>query len=321
MQPLINAQTPVQFESFNQRGLSDESCFPDIVSADAASRPPQSWFGWLCERGDIAAKIGFAASIGFLALTVAYGAYLNGSLSPVSGPLLTFADEVAREVGFAIDKIVIRGRTQVREAEILDALGDTGNQSIIAFDARAAQARLLRLGWVKTAEVRRQWPSTLLVEISERTAYAVWDSGSGLLAVDAEGHVLGPVKTEELTGLVRLNGEGAPQAAKQLIEALQPYAAIRGELQIAERIALRRWDLVLKDGLRVKLTDGLLAEACADLDRLISEHRSILDEAAAVDLRAPGQIALQLKNPSKDNRQRLLSMITASVSGWQPRQR
>lgn len=325
MQPLIKTQTSLQFESFDRRGLSGSPCFPDAAPAEAASDAAcgtrQSWFRWLCERGDSAARIGFAASMGFLALTVAYGAYLDGSLSSLSGQAVVFADRVARAGGFAIDKIIIRGRTQVSEAEILDALGDTDAQSIIAFDARAAQSRLLRLGWVKTAEIQRQWPSTLLIDISERTAFAVWDSGSGMMAVDVEGRVLGPIKPEELAGLVRLRGEGAPQAAKTLADAAQPYTAIRAELQLAERVASRRWDLVFKDGLRAKLTDRRLAESLADLDRLIARRREILREAASVDLRAPGQIALQLKNPSKDNRQKLLSTITASLGGQQPRPR
>jgi cell division protein FtsQ len=252
------------------------------------------WFAWCCRHGDLAAKMGFAASMGFLALTMVYATMLNGSIQSLPHASRTAANELAVSAGLSISRIVIHGRTHTPEAEIYTALAAQG-QSMLIFDTRAAMTRLEQVGWIKTAELQRLWPSTLVVRIVERQPVALWQDGAVLKAVDAEGVMLGPVEPGAFPRQIRVAGDGAASAAQELTGALAPHKEIKALIAQAERISGRRWDLVLEGGARVKLPESGLGEALAQLGQLIDSQRLPLADLAVMDLRAPSQMALHLK--------------------------
>jgi cell division protein FtsQ len=270
----------------------------------------EMWFAWCCRHGDLAAKMGFAASMGFLALTMVYATMLNGSIQSLPQAARDAANELAVNAGLSISRIVIHGRKHTPEAEVYAALAAQG-QSMLIFDTRAAMVRLQQVGWIKTAELQRLWPSTLVVRIVERQPVALWQDGAVLKAVDAEGVMLGPVQPDAFPHQIRVAGDGAAAAAQELTGALEPYKEIKALISQAERISGRRWDLVLEGGARVKLPESGLSEALAQLGQLIDSQRLPLAELAVLDLRAPSQMALHLKTNAKDVRQKVLTSLSA----------
>jgi cell division protein FtsQ len=309
LQPLIVSETPLQFGTKGPTASASQG--RGYGRHVPMNRSPESWFTWACRHGDLAAKMGFVASMGYLALTMVYATMLNGSIHSLPQASKEAANDLAVNAGLSIGRIVIHGRAHTPEAEIYSALAAQG-QSMLGFDTRAAMARLQQVGWIKTVELQRLWPSTLVVRIEERQPAALWQDGAVLKAVDADGAVLGPVAPDTYPRLHRVAGEDAPAAAQELIGALEPYKEIKALLTQAERISGRRWDLVLEGGARVKLPETGLFEALAQLDQLISSQNLPLADLAMRDLRAPAQVALHLKSNAKDARQKVLSSLSAA---------
>lgn len=247
-------------------------------------------------------------------LTAGYASTLNGSGQGVVHASLEAADRLATRAGLAVSNVVIRGRMHTQEAEIAGALALRG-VSLAGFDTDAARAKLERIGWIKTAELQRLWPSTLVVNIVERKPAVLWQDGGVVKAADAGGVVLGEVDAAAYPRLMRVTGEGAPAAARELAAALDFYREVKVMLAAAERISGRRWDLLLSSGTRVKLPETGLGEAVAELGRLLGAQNLPLGDLAVIDLRATGQVALRLKPEAKETRRSLMTSLTARQQG------
>ena len=84
-------------------------------------------------------------------------------------------------------------------------------------------ARLRRLPWVRTVAVKRQWPATVRITVTERHPVAQISHGKGWLLVDVHGRALAQVATPP-AGLVRLVGVAPASPGRQVAHST---AAIR----------------------------------------------------------------------------------------------
>jgi cell division protein FtsQ len=80
----------------------------------------------------------------------------------------------------------VSGEVQTSAADVLHAAGLDRHPLMIDLDLRGATAAIGRLPWIATARVRRSWPDTVIVTVTERVPAAVI---AGML-VDASGRVL-----------------------------------------------------------------------------------------------------------------------------------
>ncbi len=62
----------------------------------------------------------------------------------------------------------VSGEVQTSAAEVLHAAGLDRHPLMIDLDLRGATAAIGRLPWIATARVRRSWPDTVIVTVSER---------------------------------------------------------------------------------------------------------------------------------------------------------
>ena len=232
---------------------------------------------------------GACAACGFVLLSAAYAGVLGGHSAQFSDAIRREAAAIAISAGFGIQEAVIEGSENLSREQIEWALFEGGVQTMFGFDASAARERLAGLGWVRNAEVWRLWPSTIVVHVEEREAVARWRIGGREVLIDGSGEPLGPV-TPRYDALAVVQGKGANTEAAALARMLDA-AGLAHQVKMAERIAARRWDLVLASGIRVKLP---AASSAATLDVLSGVLGRLEGKRlpASVDLRIPGRIAL-----------------------------
>lgn len=234
----------------------------------------------------------------FLAGTVVYGLSVGGYFAQVKAQ---FTDQLADRVsamvarsGFTVQRLTVVGLHRAERDDIVEALALNPGQSMLSLDTAAAQARLERLAWVRQAQVMRLLPSALHVVIEERTPFVVWQLRGKFELVDSEGVVLGPLGQEDPSGLPLVVGEGAAAAAPALFRALTAHPDLRARLSAAVRVADRRWNLELADGLEVRLPEENLARALDRLAELDRPRKLPESDLVAVDLRLPDRITLRL---------------------------
>ncbi len=320
MQSVINPQTPSIYDwhdeaRFFRASRDSVSRTARAMLAAAARAPENATLRWFERHANLFSRLGFFATLIFYALTAAYGVSLTGRWDEVRRDAIATANETALAAGLGIAKVNIQGRANVTDEQIYEALGAREGVSIFAFDTASARDRLLRNGWIREARVMRLLPATLVVELEERTAFAIWREGGESVAVDASGRVLGKADAEKFPLLPVVSGPGAASPAREIVEQIRALPELAGRVRDFERVAGRRWDLLLDTGLRAKLPSGHVKAALADLNEMVAKNPSALYEISEIDLRVGSQFTLRLKDASEEGRKKFLSWFAKARGG------
>ena len=143
---------------------------------------------------------------------------------------------------FAVDRVVVRGGAEVSQAEVVALAEVPDGANLIRLPTDAVAARVQRHPWVADAVVTRDFPSTLVIRIRERSPAGWLAGGEEVLLVAGDGAVL-----ERLSGKPRdVPGLGdaetgtspgrilAPVPAGLEIAATMPPELLRQAAAIAE---------------------------------------------------------------------------------------
>ena len=86
-----------------------------------------------------------------------------------------------------IKNIEVRGANQVPVQLITDTAQISLNTQLLRVPTSIVVERLTTISQIGRAEVRRGWPSTLVIEVTERIPLALTDTPAGRFLVDASG--------------------------------------------------------------------------------------------------------------------------------------
>jgi cell division protein FtsQ len=209
---------------------------------------------------------------------------------------------LAADAGFRIENVEVVGARTTDPAALAAAIGVRAGEPSLGISLSDIRARVAALGPVQTATVERVLPGTLIVRVTERGAYAIWQTGGNgapltFQLIDKAGNVIADqdaaaAKRRE-PGLLLLVGANAPANAQTLLEALAAQPAVQARTAAAERIDGLRWNLILKNQTVVKLPIENMDGALAELSTL-QRSMSLLDRPVEViDLRIPGRLVVR----------------------------
>jgi cell division protein FtsQ len=229
--------------------------------------------------------IGQIAAAGFLLSSILYGLVAGGQIGMVGESLLVFS-------GFGINDVQISGEAETAELAVLEKLELGG--SLVWFDVEQAQERVASLPWVERAVVRKFYPSTLQVDIEERTPFALWQREGKVYVMDASGTEMVPLDDARFAKLPFMVGATANEKAAQFFLEILAEPKIADQMRAAVFVAGRRWDLHLENGVTVKLPEKDMREALAQLVKLDDERQLLARDVIVVDLRLPDRITVRL---------------------------
>jgi len=205
------------------------------------------------------------------------------------------------DLGLRISDVRISGVPASDVPAILAAADVRVGEPTLGFSIAAVQQRVEALGAVQAATVERELPGTLMVNVTERNAFAIWQTGSAanpqFVLIDKSGNVIAnedaaAAKRRE-PWLLLLSGAGAPQAAATLIAELQAQPALLPHVAAAERIGGLRWDLILKNQTVVKLPVLDESAAMAQLGALQNSIQLLDRPVEIIDLRLDGRLVVR----------------------------
>ena len=199
------------------------------------------------------------------------------------------------DAGFGVYEIQINGNRRVPTGGIFAALGLSPGQSIFFIDLPAARARIMALDWIASADVVRRYPDTITVTVVEKRPFALWQSPRGVAVVERSGGVITTQGVDQFSRLPKLVGAGAPDHAADLVEAVMAHRAISARIAAYERVSDRRWNLILSDGVVVKLPETGWQKQLDDLENLIVDKGILEKSVTEIDLRAPTNYFFVLK--------------------------
>ncbi|MEM1087828.1 MAG: FtsQ-type POTRA domain-containing protein [Pseudomonadota bacterium] len=230
-----------------------------------------------------------------IAMIVAGAALLGGSLSVAGQRFGGAMDGAARSVGLSVDVIEVVGlehvpatARSVRTAAMIER-----GENMFRADPHRIQKRIQDTGLVKSVNVYRMWPDTVIIRADAAEATALWYNGENWAVIDSLGRQMTRKDPGNHAFLLKTTGPCAPEAIPALATALSGYSDLISQIDLAKRVASRRWDLQMTSGLIIRLPDDERLEAA--IPRLMTAHRrgQVLSRAlAAIDLRVHGQMVM-----------------------------
>lgn len=216
-----------------------------------------------------------------------YGAHEGGHVPGL-------VKSAATASGLAIDDVRIKGNVQTSEIDILAALDLDGSTALVGYSAGDARNRVAALPWVESAAVRKAYPATLHVDLTEREPFAIWQSGSRLSLIERNGKVILPLAGPQFAALPLVIGLGAPEKAETILGLVAAYPEIASQVKAYIRVGSRRWDLRLDNGITLKLPDQRVDRALSDLIAIERRERVLSRDIVSIDLRLVDRYVVRL---------------------------
>ncbi len=201
--------------------------------------------------------------------------------------------------GIVLQEIHIKGQVNLRDEQIVAALGIRSGQSLFGFDATKAQKQLSMLGQVKSARVMRLLPSKLLVEIEERVPLARWIHEGQIDLIDKDGVVLRTLSSLDQSGHPLVAGAGADKKASALIRILSTHRGLAQHIKLAKRVGQYRWNLHANSGALIKLPPADVALGVARFVSLPDWQTLLTRKNLVVDLRQSSQAFVNAQAATK----------------------
>ncbi|MEW5422791.1 cell division protein FtsQ/DivIB [Amorphus sp. 3PC139-8] len=234
--------------------------------------------------------LGTAAALAVLVSSVAAGVSYGGHTA-------TVLDTFGSAAGLRIAQVRMEGQRETSESAILAALGIGPDSSLLTLDAKSARTALLDLPWVEQASVRKALPGTVSIRIEEKQAAALWQHERSVAVIDRDGDVLADGLDARFIDLPLLVGAGANAHADDVLDLLAAYPSIAERTRALVFVGGRRWDVVLVNGVQLKLPADGAREALARLVELDLREGLFDRDIVSIDVRLPDRVAIR---PSED---------------------
>lgn len=220
---------------------------------------------------------------------------------------LVAADQLYRPDAFAIKQLKVKGAfVQLNPRQVEAVITEHLQGNFFSVELTQIEQRVEALPWVQNAEIRREWPDTLMVEITEHQPIARWGDSAW---VNRQGEVVelpGEIKVQDpivFVGHQRDAGVMLQQSADWYAR-LAAYGLQIRELRLSESHAFTLQLRILQDATEFELLLGR-SEVERRLQRFLDLYANQLlqkpQRLQRVDARYPDGLAVAaIPKPSVD---------------------
>ncbi len=198
---------------------------------------------------------------------------------------------------FPAREVVFYGNKHLRAEELKAMMGLRGYEDLFDLSSSRLASGLLRSPWVKSASVRKEYPSRLIVKIKEAEPLAILNS-AGLYLIDDEGRKLETIKGEPVTFLpvISSSGDLGPDAlagAVGLARAVRQAGVSGRQVEITGLEAGKENITANIDGTAVRMGEGRYEEKLARFLELEAEIKKRWANVDYVDLRFANRVVVR----------------------------
>ena len=203
---------------------------------------------------------------------------------------------IAADAGFEVRQVRVTGTNRMDERRVYARALSQKDRPMPDVDVEALRAEIRELSWVKDARVSLQLPSTIAIDIVERTPHAVLEKPDRLVLIDETGKELSPVSAKKAGEMLRISGPGSAKQVARLEELLASAPALRPQIEAAEWLGNRRWNLTFTTGQVVDLPEGAKESASALIKfaKMDGQNRLLGGKVATFDMRLPDRVFLRV---------------------------
>lgn len=218
--------------------------------------------------------------------------------------LLLFNDKNAmlvdftHKLGFVLEEVIVEGCNKTPYKEIWQALDMQAGDPIFKNDLQDVQSRINSLSWVRSSFIERKLPNKIYIKIVERQPIAVWQNNKGQFLVDSTGELIESIK--DAKGWYIIRGKGGFKETPELLKNLESFRNVGERFRAANWVGKRRWNILLKPHLLVKLPEQKVSESLSYLEQLHHKYKILDRNIKMIDLRFIDKILIRMENTKEE---------------------
>ncbi len=135
---------------------------------------------------------------------------------------------------FRAETITITGSSRLSKKAILEATELEYGENILAVNLVRVRKRLMAEPWIKNADIRREFPSRLIIRVNEHEPLAVLDIGLCFL-VDETGGIFKEAFPSEMGGIPIISGIGYRDWKRPGNSETKIYSAVISALDVIQK--------------------------------------------------------------------------------------
>lgn len=202
---------------------------------------------------------------------------------------------------FPIREVRIEGDlVHLVEADFRARLAGVTEQGLFSVDVHALRAHLLEEPWVREVSIRRVWPHTLMIRVTEQVAVARWNQGQG---VNVQGQTFDPPDADLAADLPQLSGPpGSIDTVLATVQVVDVWFERMGLAQTSVRLTDHGdWWIGIAGGQTLVLGHDDLTPRLHLFSLAFKNYlRAQWDQVARIDMRYPNGMAVQWKKDEEN---------------------
>jgi len=230
------------------------------------------------------------------------GKYLNNTILIVSLLLALIITAVLNLIpslvnNFAIiEKIEIQGSNFSDSILIEETIRGYKNKSLINFPLEEYQLKIKKLDWIKRVSIKRKFPDIIHVSIIENLPYAIFIDGINKYLIDDDGEKISfKPDNYKYSELLKVTGSDGNLNFSDLIREINiNYPKILDMVIEVEFIENRRWNLILKQNIKIKLPEKDSSIQLVKLKQLQQDQKLFNSNIIEIDLREIGRATIKI---------------------------
>lgn len=235
-------------------------------------------------------KVGFSLFLVGASVLTALGMYFSSVPDKLHSFLFSSYCAIQKTMGFEVREIIIQGRHKTPQEKLKQSVEPKIGDPLFIHDINTIKEKILEIDWIEDCTVYRQLPDQFFINIKERHPVALWHFQEKFFLIDAQGIPISIQNPSDYVLLPLFNGENAPKAATSFLKKLEQFSSLKKEIENYVRIRSRRWDIILKSGVIIRLPEEFkneekLSDILKELDNLLKSKDFCSDNIESIDYR------------------------------------
>ncbi len=251
--------------------------------------------------------------VGLAVITAIY-LWRSGFFDDALGQANIFIKKELDSAGLTVSEIEISGNRFTLNHQINQAMGNIIGLPIMELDIYQVSENIKLLPFVKEVSLKRLMPNKITLEIYEHQPEFLWQIKGKIWLLSRDGIKITDKNIGRFAAMTHLVGKGVVEALDEvlILKKLNPIFFKR--IKTLNRISLRRWDVTLKDGVKIMLPENRVsAQKKESLKRIWlklidfdNEKTLFKRNILILDLRLPDKVIIRLTPEAAEKRRKEL---------------
>ena len=239
--------------------------------------------------------IRFSVFIAFIVVLIIifYEADKSNTINKV---IVNNIEKFSKNYGYSFSKVNINNLINIKYEEIEKYFTKYYGNSIFLIPIKEISKNLHQNKWIKDFTIKNDYKNTININIVESIPIGIYFNGEDNLLFDKNGEVIDFLNSNYnlYFDLIIFEGNNSLFNANIFLYLLP--LTLRNEIKKAIYINNRRWDVKLRNGINIKLSEKNILDSFNNYDIFYKNVSSQeLAEIEMIDLRIPKQIIIKFK--------------------------